>query len=101
MTTKRVVLYPTPENCQYQDAGPVPFSAFVSYMASLMKKLTATEIASTFVTGTNGLQVTYEHVLTPVEEYKAKLETVRALVQELSLDKIDNETTNKLLAALT
>lgn len=101
MVTRTVSLYPTPENCQLQDAGPHGVRQINDYLSSLVKGKTLSEVASVKVYGFAGVRLTIDEELSALQVAEERLATAEAEIRRLlGTGELSGALADHLLAAL-
>lgn len=80
MTTKQVVVYPSPENVQRTNDVSVPLQWAIEYLRKLRDSIPADERETAALANWSSLQVVYEHTLTPEEVFQEKVTRARKLL---------------------
>ena len=97
-------LYPTPENCQYPDLGPMPWRQFRSYIDKLIDSVPVDERDSVKINRSpshgRGIEFTYEHVLSPAEIMEDRRQKAVAWAQSLPRDLAERDEIKALKAII-
>jgi hypothetical protein len=98
---KQVVkLYPTPDNYQYPDLGPMPWRQFRAYIDKLVDNVPVEERDSVKIDRSKGVVVTYEHVLSPAEIMEDRRLKAVAWAQSLPRDLAERDEIKALKAII-